>query len=63
MLGTQQAVRLSTNDIFCCQYANTTSTKIEGYTGSAATSTALFVDTVATNKHFLLLMLVMLVFH
>ena len=40
----------------CCQFAKTTSQKVEGYTGSVATNTALSTDTVATNKHFLLFM-------
>ena len=34
---------------FCCQYAKTTSTKIEGYIGSVALNTTLSTDTVATN--------------
>ena len=32
------------------------STKMEGYAGSVATNTTLSVDTVATNKHFHILM-------
>ena len=52
MLGTQQQLNFQKQD-FCCQYAKTTPTKMEGYTRSVATNKALFLDTVATNKNFL----------
>ena len=49
MLGSHQAVILSTYEIFVI---NMLKQYLEGYTGSV--NTALSVDTVATNKHFLI---------